>query len=210
MKRLYYFEKQLPIYDLNKEELKDNSNKSVHNFVKVNNNQSPVIDHNNSNRIQKSKSKEIENLPTFSNFKLEDLSKNSISVKFDLIKYFFYKICVCKRDNKYFDSLQLFLIANSILKYDLNIVNILKKLIEFETIKDLFFSNNQSKLMKIIYNRKIKDFIDPESEIKKLNEKLYEINVNSNELINEFISPFDDCLYSKDKLDMKIIKRIDN
>ena len=131
-------------------------------------------------------------------------------MKFDLIKYFFYKICVCKRDNKYFDSLQLFLIANSVLKYDLNIVNILKKLIEFETIKDLFFSNNQSKLMKIIYNRKIKDSIDPESEIKKLNEKLYEINVNSNELINEFISPFDNCLYSKDKLDMKIIKRINN
>ena len=106
--------------------------------------------------------------------------------------------------------MQLFLIANTVLKHDLNIVNIMKKLIELETIKDLIFSNNQSKLMKIIYNRKISHFVDPEIVTKNLREKLYEINVNRNELINKFSSPFVDCLHSKDKLDMKIIKRINN
>ena len=236
MKRLYYFEKQLPIQKLNPKEIKDNFLfRSANNLNKVknielpinnNNNKKqlknnlkssvinfenielPVIENNNINKIRESN--EIENLKTFSKIKLVDLSNNRISAKFDLIKYFFYKICVCKRDKKYFDSLQLFLIANTVLKHDLNIVNIMKKLIELETIKDLIFSNNQSKLMKIIYNRKISHFVDPEIVTKNLREKLYEINVNRNELINEFSSPFVDCLHSKDKLDMKIIKRINN
>ena len=35
--RLYYFEKQLPIFKPNKEELKDNLYKSAHNFEKLKN-----------------------------------------------------------------------------------------------------------------------------------------------------------------------------
>ena len=68
------------------------------------------------------------------------------------------------------------------LMYDLNIITILKKLIEFEKFKEILFDKKQIDLMKLFHTRKIDS---TPLEVKDLlKNKLYDMKNNEKIFIN--------------------------
>jgi len=207
IKRLYFFENEKEIeklFDLNKSEIINPISKSSPNLDEL-----EKIQANQDETLKiKIINTHIDSLKPFSKLINQDLFNQAISFKGLSMKYFLFKICICRRDPRFYDSWRLYFIAKKILKYDLNIVNIIKKLIEFETAKELIFNKNQLKFMKIIYNRRINNLVDTEFLSKELDDKLYDMNINRKEYLNEHSSSYNNFVYSNDSIDKRIIKRI--
>ena len=101
----------------------------------------------------------------------------------------FLQICPCKNSSKKDDLIKITK-GEQMLMYDLNIVTILKKLIEFEKIKEILFEKKQIDLMKILHTR----IIDPSDPVEdSLNNKLYNINCQEKIIIEELSSAYDYC-----------------
>ena len=89
--------------------------------------------------------------------------------------------------------------------YDLNIVAILKKLIEFEKFKEILFEI-RSRLMKLFDTRK---FDSTPPEVKDLlKSRLYEMKNNENIFINVLSYVYGRCLKSNNEIDKKIIQNL--
>ena len=74
--------------------------------------------------------------------------------------------------------------------YDLNIVIILIKIIEFEKIKEILFKKKQIDLMNVLHTSK-SDSSDPVED--SLNNKLFNINCQEKIIIEELSSAYDYC-----------------
>ena len=92
------------------------------------------------------------------------------------------------------------------LMYDLNIITILKKLIEFEKFKEILFDKKQIDLMKVFHTRKIDS---TPLEVKDLlKNKLYDMKNNEKIFINGLSNAYVRCLKSTNEIDKKIIQNL--
>ena len=112
------------------------------------------------------------------------------------------KIC-CKKEENMTNSVKHFLFGKAMLDYDLNIVVLLKKLIEFETILSILFDENQLEVMKGIHPRFIIDSMKIEQVIQKFRYKKKQI---TEERVEYFIKALNHCSKDKRKLSKMIYK----
>ena len=120
------------------------------------------------------------------------------------IKKIFLKVCPCKNSSNNENMLKINK-GEEMLLYDLNIVIILKKLIEFEKFKEILFNTNQIDLMNVFQNRKIDSTLEVKDFLKK---KLYEMKCDKNISINELSKAYESCLCSAKKIDKKIVQNL--
>ena len=115
------------------------------------------------------------------------------------------QICPCKSSSKN-ENLLKFDKGQEMLMYDLNIITILKKLIEFEKFKEILFDKKQIDLMKLFHTRKIDS---TPLEVKDLlKNKLYDMKNNEKIFINGLSNAYVRCLKSTNEIDKKIIQNL--
>ena len=115
------------------------------------------------------------------------------------------QICPCKSSSKN-ENLLKFDNGQEMLMYDLNIITILKKLIEFEKFKEILFDKKQIDLMKLLHTRKIDS---TPLEVKDLlKNKLYDMKNNEKIFINGLSYAYVRCLKSNNEIDKKIIQNL--
>ncbi len=95
--------------------------------------------------------------------------------------------------------------AEEMLYFDLNIINLLKRLIDVEMIKDILFNERQSNLINIIYGRRINSSMNINDYMNQIINKHFHFNKTRKDL-EEIEKSYDMCFCSNDKLDNKIVK----
>ena len=151
-----------------------------------------------------SKGKEI-NISQQSVLLIESFFKG-IEFRKQPIKWLTYLIFCCKNNKKMPTSVNHFFYAQSLLKYDLNILVILKKLIDFENLSEILFDNKQLEAINGIHRRKIYDDMNIEENLRGLRYS-YKDRA-SNERIEGFISGFNHCSKNISKNSQKILNNI--
>ena len=203
MKNLYYIhpsdDTQIVQNILFKEEKKNSSMNEEHmsfrlsisnrdNLDSVRNNE--IIMKEKEDKLPKEMIKIMETFLKGNNFKKQRLS------------WIAQKIC-CKKEEDMTNSVKHYLYGKAILNYDLNIVVILKKMIEFETILSILFNENQLEVMKGIHPR----FINDSMKIHEVKEKFrYKKKEITEERLENFIRALNDCSKDKSKLSKMIYK----
>jgi hypothetical protein len=114
----------------------------------------------------------------------------------------FYPICFSNDTNKKQQLMKL-LKGEEILLYDMNIVNVLKKILEIEIIKDLILDKNQLPLFTTLYNRKITTNLNVKEIIKDIEKKQLNFKLMNSDLKRIWKS-FSYCSVSSKKIDSKI------
>ena len=93
----------------------------------------------------------------------------------------------CEDELKNDDVTKTFLIGEKLLEYDFNIINIMKKLFEYEKIKQLIFNKSQIEGLKMIKRpRKIDTNLDLEEKVNDLNDNLS--LKTKNDIDNEYLN----------------------
>ena len=95
--------------------------------------------------------------------------------------------------------------GEQMLMYDLNIITILKKMIEFEKFKEILFNKQQIDLMKVLQIRKIDSFLEVDEFLKN---KLFNMNCDEIKVAEELSSAYDYCFCSVNALDHRILKNL--
>jgi hypothetical protein len=91
------------------------------------------------------------------------------------------------------------------LYFDLNIINLLKRLIDVEMIKDILFNERQSNLIKILYGRRINSSMNIDEYKNQIINKHFQFDKVRKDL-EEIEQSYDICFCSNDKLNNKIVK----
>ena len=119
------------------------------------------------------------------------------------IKKLLFEVCPCK-SSSYEENMIKINKGQEMLFYDLNIVTILKKLIEFEKFKEILFNKNQIDLMNVFHTRKINSKMEVKNFLKN---KLYKIKYDENYSI-DISEAYENCLGSQNKKGKKIIQNL--
>ena len=116
-----------------------------------------------------------------------------------------FELC-CKKEKDMNVPVKHFLYGKSLLKYDLNILVILKKLIDYENILEILFDAKQLELIHGIHKRKILNEMNIEDTIRSLrhNHK----NRVSEQRVGDFLDGFNHCSKNVNRNSQKIIKNI--
>ena len=117
----------------------------------------------------------------------------------------FLKVCPNKSSLKNENLLKINK-GEEMLMYDLNIVTILKKLIELEKFKEILFDKEQIDLMKVFNTRKI-DFTTLKVN-DLLKNKLYDMKNDEKIFLNGLSYAYKRCLSSTNEIDKKIIQKL--
>ena len=118
----------------------------------------------------------------------------------------------CEDELKNDDVTKTFLIGEKLLEYDFNIINIMKKLFEYEKIKQLIFNKSQIEGLKLIKRtRKIDTNLDLEEKVNDLNDNLSLKTKNDidNEYLNYLNFHINNLKVSKDEMSVKILNEMD-
>ncbi len=114
----------------------------------------------------------------------------------------FYLFC-CNNDRNKKQQLMKIIKGEEMLLYDMNIVNILKKILEIELIKDLILDKNHISLFTTLYNRKITSNLNVKQIIKDVEKKQLNFKIINYDLKRIWKS-FSFCTNSTNKIDKKI------
>lgn len=202
-------------YPKNYKEIHHNENSFNENAQK--NSQNPQNPQNKNQEIAKSNKSEILNLNNNRNFPKKNkeikefallqkkyLKENSIkkSKLLNIYQMFFPKRI--KSNKNIFNLLSI----KSFVEKELDILNILKKLIEYENFKSIFLSDNQNGLMRLLQRRVIHEF-DIENDVEDYYSNVFfENTLDQNVRLLEI---FDEFVVSKESLkdiSKKIIDRL--
>ena len=96
--------------------------------------------------------------------------------------------------------------AKTLLKFDLNLIVLIKKLIYFESVMKILFNEDQINLIKAIGSREIDENLDAEEKLKELN-KLTQ-RITDEKSIKDIKESFRRCSEATDEMTKKIIKLI--
>ena len=196
MSKLYYFHKPNDNQMLKNLIFKDFMNKEDENSgFSIDNRDNLNYFHKNENKM-KEKKDIIKNIETF-------LKGNNL--KKERMRWFEYYLC-CKKEDNMAPSVRQFLNGKKMLDYDLNIVVLLKKMIEFESILSILFDEKQLQIIKGIHPRLINDSINFKLVTQKL--RFYE-NEITEETAENFIRAFYHCSKSETEFSKRIYNNLD-
>jgi len=131
------------------------------------------------------------------------INKNEIPQNMK-IKRLFFQLCKIS-DKNLENNLMKINFAEEMLYFDLNIINLLKRLIDVEMIKDILFNERQSNLIKILYGRRINSSMNIDEYKNQIINKHFQFDKVRKDL-EEIEQSYDICFCSNDKLNNKIVK----
>ena len=140
--------------------------------------------------LQINTTKEIEINSAQQRIKLIETFLKGTEFKKEWISWISYTLC-CRKQNDMRNSIKHYLYGQSMLKYDLNIVVMLKKLIDFESLFEILFDFNQLEAINGIHRRKILNDMKIEEVIQGLRHNYK--NKVSEQRIENFVSGFHHC-----------------
>jgi len=196
--------------------------KELFSASKLKPNETNEIDEND--KIPISNNRELSNLKPYSKFFTRDIVPINNNEKLRKIKHYIKKkrlknkkpkllTCMfCEDELKNDDVTKTFLIGEKLLEYDFNIINIMKKLFEYEKIKQLIFNKSQIEGLKLIKRtRKIDTNLDLEEKVNDLNDNLSLKTKNDidNEYLNYLNFHINNLKVSKDEMSVKILNEMD-